>query len=428
MIIGIVGPLDSSEKIRKYLEKINTSLEARLYIREKTVNAIEVIEACENECDVIIFTGCGVYEAVSSKYNIKKPNVFVSRGGSSILKAFCEATNDNISLEKLSIDVVETEILEDILDEMDMNSKEIFSLPFSNEIDEMEYVNWHINLFKEKKIDVMFTGFGAVYNELKKKGYPVFRLEATRPQIKVCYEKLKSEYALNKAQYSQIAVEILNLTDYKGNKENYYSNMIKKSDIDKVIVEYVRGIQGSLFNFGRDEYVIFAHKGAIENDKNYEELLKLQKNVKKIGFYLSVGIGIGTTAYQAEANGYKALKRCTDSKEYGMFSIDEYDVIKGPLGLDNELSYSLVASDEYIIEVSEKTGLSCESIAKIMAISETRKSKIYDTKELADYLDMSERSARRILNKITSTDFGRIYAKESSNGGGRPKNIIEILF
>jgi len=204
--------------------------------------------------------------------------------------------------------------------------------------------------------------------------------------------------------------------------------MIKKSDVDKIIVEYVRGIQGSLFNFGRGEYIIFAHKGAIENNKNYEELLKLQKDTKDRGFCLSVGIGIGATAYKAEANGYKALTRCLDSKAYDIFLIDENDVIKGPLGLENELNYSLVASDEYIIDVSEKTGLSCESIAKIMAISEIRKSKIYDTKDLADHLNISERSARRILNKITSTGLGRIYAKETSNGVGRPKNIIEILF
>ena len=63
-----------------------------------------------------------------------------------------------------------------------------------------------------------------------------------------------------------------------------------------------------------------------------------------------------------------------------------------------------------------------------MALNETRKSNIYDSKELADLLDLSERSARRILQKIISCDLGRVIAKETSHGKGRPKNLTEILF
>ncbi len=404
MIIGIIGPSDSSDKIYECLNKIDENIEFKLYISEKTIDALNEINTCENECDAIIFTGCGVYEAVKSKYELKKPHGFVSRGGTSILKAFWEVKNANIELDRFSIDVVENETLEDILQEVDINNKEVFSLPFSNEIDEMEYAKWHIDLFEKGKINVMLTGFGGVYNELKKKGYPVFRLHATRPLIKVCYEKIKSEFELNRAQYSQIAVEVLS------------------------IVDYVRSIQGSLFNFGRDEYIVFAHKGAVDNIDNYNKLFKLQKDVKNIGFLLGIGIGIGITAYQAENNGYKALKRCRDSEELYIYSVDDKDCIKGPLGLDNELKYSLVTSDEKIMNISNSVGISCESVVKIMAINDVRQSKIYDTKELADYLDISERTSRRILNKIVSSGLGRIYAKESSKGGGRPKNLIELLF
>ncbi|MEG0842814.1 MAG: transcriptional regulator [Romboutsia sp.] len=428
MIVGIIGTLDSSTKISKYLKQIDNNIEVKLYIREHIADALDLISQCEEECDSIIFTGCGVSSAVKSKYEVKKPNVFVSRGGTSIVKAFWEARNANISLDRFSIDVIEKEILEDILSEVDVNPKAVYSLPFSNEIDEMEYANWHIDLYEQKKIDVLLTGFGGVYHELKKKGYPVFRLNATIPQVKVCYEKIKDECALNKAQYSQIAVEILKLENIKGNKENYYSDMIKKSEIDKIVVEYVKSIQGSLFNFGRDEYIVFAHRGAVDNQDNYNKIFRLQEDIKSQGFYLSVGIGVGVTAYQAEANGYNALKRCSNTREFDIYLIDENEFIKGPLGLENEINYSLITSNEEVLNISEKTGLSGESVARIMAISETRKSNVYDTNELADYLNISERSARRILNKIVNADFGRVCAKESSKGGGRPKNLIEILF
>ena len=157
-------------------------------------------------------------------------------------------------------------------------------------------------------------------------------------------------------------------------------------------------------------------------------MFSLKNKIKSIGFSLAVGIGIGNTSYQAETNGYKALKRSLDSSDFDIYLIDENKFLKGPLGLDSEINYSLIASDEYTIDISKKSGLSCESISKIIAISNTRQSKIYDTKELATHLNISDRSARRILNKLVSKELARVCAKGTSEGVGRPKNLVELLF
>lgn len=428
MIVGVVGPLYSSIKIKNCLINVEPKLEIKLYIREKVKDTLEVIEDCENECDVIMFTGCAVNEYVKEHYNLKKPYDFVSRGGTSILKSFWEIRETYDNLDNISIDVIETEILDDIKSELSIDSKKIYIRPFSKEINENDYIDWHIELFNQGKTKVMITGYGNVYNELKKKGYPVFRLEPTIPLIKVCYKQLKSKYDLSKAKYSQIAVEILSFDNNKNDTEYYYSNMIKKADMDKFIVNYVRSMQGSLFPLGRNEYIIFSNKGAIYNEDNYKKLMKLSKDIKNIGFTLSIGMGVGTTSYQAETNARKALIKSINSGNSHIYLVDEEDNISGPLGEDNELNYSLIVSDEKLMNISEKTGLSCESIVKIMALNETRKSSVYDSKELADLLDLSERSARRILQKIISANLGQVFAKETSNGKGRPKNLIEILF
>ena len=427
MIIGIVGPLFSSSKIKDCLENLEDDKEIKIYNREKVEDTLEVINDCENECDVIMFTGCAVSEYIKDHHDIKKPYDFVSRGGTSITKALWEIKLAYANYDRFSIDVIENEVLDDIIKELSIEPTTMYTKPFTKHTNESEYIKWHEDLYKENKTDVMITGFTDVYNELKKKGYPVYRLEPTIPLIKVCYKHLKSKYALSMAQYSQIAVEILSLSD-KNDIEYYYSNMIKKADMDKCIINYVRSIQGSIFPFGRNEYIIFANKGAIYDEENYNKLSVLAKDAKNIGFSISIGLGVGTTAYQAETNARKALTKSIDSKNSKIFMVDEDNTLIGPLGEEKELNYSLVVSDEKLMVISEKTGLSCESIVKIMALSETRKSNIYDSKELADLLDLSERSARRILQKIVSADYGKIIAKETSNGKGRPKNLTEILF
>lgn len=428
MIIGILGPLNSVKKVDKYLRDIDSSLEINLYTKEKIVDSVELIEKCESECDGIIFTGCGVNEVVQNNYDLKKPHTFVKRSDTSILKVFWDMQKLNLNIDKISIDVVEEDMVEEVVDEFGINLDSIYCLPFSKNIDEDKCLNWHIDLYKSGKVNIIITAFMNIYNQLKKEGYPVFLLKPTKSLVKVCYDQIISQYAINKAQYSQIAVEILSFTNYKNNIENYYSNMIRKSDVDRFIIEYVRSIDGALFPFGRGEYIIFSNKGSIDKASNYSKLFKLQKDIKGIGFSLCIGIGFGQTAFNAETNARKALQRSVDSKENDIYSIDVDENIKGPLGSENEIMYSLITKDKNIIEISDKTGLSCETISKIIAISETRNSNVYDSKELAGYLDISERSARRILQKIISVNLGQIHSKESSKGAGRPKNLIKILF
>ena len=72
--------------------------------------------------------------------------------------------------------------------------------------------------------------------------------------------------------------------------------------------------------------------------------------------------------------------------------------------------------------------MSTRSILKIIAIAETRKSFVFDAHELAACLDITVRSARRIMNKIMDAGLGKVYAKETTVMGGRPKALIEILF
>ena len=53
---------------------------------------------------------------------------------------------------------------------------------------------------------------------------------------------------------------------------------------------------------------------------------------------------------------------------------------------------------------------------------------MFDAHELADCLEVTVRSARRIMNKIMDAGLGKVYAKETTPTGGRPKNLVEILF
>jgi len=67
-------------------------------------------------------------------------------------------------------------------------------------------------------------------------------------------------------------------------------------------------------------------------------------------------------------------------------------------------------------------------VKELIAIAQARKSFIFDAHELAECLEVTVRSARRIMNKIMDSGYGKLHAKEMAVSGGRPKALIEILF
>ncbi|EPZ55626.1 putative transcriptional regulator [[Clostridium] sordellii ATCC 9714] len=253
----------------------------------------------------------------------------MQRSDTSILKAFWEIQSQGNLIDKFSIDVVEDDMVKNIIEEFNIEHKAMYCLPFSTDINEDEYLKWHTDLYLNKEVNIIITAFMNIYNQLKDQGYPIILLKPTRALVKVAYDEVINQFAINKAEFSQIAVEIFNFGNSSRNIENYYSNMIKKTDIDRYIVEYVRSINGAVFPFGRNEYIIFSNKGSVNKSKNYKKLIKLQKEIKSLGFNLNIGIGFGANAFKAEINASKALERGIDSGESYIYSIDEEENLTG---------------------------------------------------------------------------------------------------
>lgn len=69
-----------------------------------------------------------------------------------------------------------------------------------------------------------------------------------------------------------------------------------------------------------------------------------------------------------------------------------------------------------------------ESILKIQAIADVRKSYVFDASELAECLGITVRSARRILSKIQAAGLGTSAPGKALPRGGRPRALVELNF
>lgn len=428
MKIGVIGPAASCSMVRKSLYDIEENLEVSCYPKEQVNTCDQVMEQCERECDAVLFTGCAIESFVAEKYKIRKPFTSVEKSALTVASAFLQMKNQQMELDAFSIDIVEPQVIEDLLDALNLQAKNIYSSSFQPGAEEQEYVDWHMMLQQSGNTNVALTSLAWVHQRLVEQGYPAIYLGPTRAMVRQALERLKDACALKAAEDSQIAVEILQLTNYEKRQENYYSSMIDKAEIEKEIIRYVESVQGAVFAFGRREYIVFANAGEVKKKRNQQNLLELQIKIKNKGILLNVGLGIGVTANHAEMNARESLNHSLKRAKQEIYWIDQMHAIQGPIGKEKMLKYELISSDPNIQEISEKTGLSTASIRKIIAIAEVRKSYVFDAKELAQCLEVTVRSARRIMNKIMDAGFGKVYAKQASAGSGRPKTLIEIQF
>lgn len=425
MNIGIIGPLDSCEKIATAIREDFPGLTPKIYEVSRTEEAYIEKERYERECDGLIFTGMGVYYKTIEKVDITLPHVYIPFLTSSIMKAFWELKNKFPECKNISIDIVDRTEVEDVLEEFNLNDINIQTMEFNHLYPEQKYVDFHLEAQKQNKACIAITGLGWVFEQVSNLGYPTIRLYSTKSSIRNTIKDLI--YRINEVmvKYSNLAVQVIYI---EGPEDvSRYRRIEISSFVSINLIGYLKEIQGSIFNLSWNKYLIFSTRGAVENNQNLQRLKDILDYVKKEDLKVFVGTGLGATAHESEINANKALSAAKNLGESCIFKVEDKR-IEGPLLDEVELSYNFIMDSEEIDKMSEKIDLSPIYIQKINSIKEKYGKDTFTSDELSQYLDVSVRTANRIIKKVLDNNLGEEIGLETNKSVGRPKKIIRINF
>ena len=424
--IGILGPRDSVEKILSAVS-LYSDIEFNSYEKEEVVDAPDAFDLCQEENDAVFFSGVAVMEEVRKNKLISKPYDYIPRSGYSLVSAIWEMTQKSLPYKRVSIDVVPDQVLQEVSEEFNLSFDKIYTMPFSPEYPESAYEKQHRSLIRRKKVDVILTGFGSIYSHLKQDGLPAVRLYPSVIQIRQHLDQLINHIRTQDFRSAGIALQIIRIKGIKHDSLGNYNDLEKRGKFYIELLPYVKGVQGSLFAFGREEMIIYSTRGEIEAEGNRRLLRDLVCWSEQSNLHFYSGIGFGTTAYEAEKSARKALANAKELPASGAYIVDD-DQIKGPICEAEELDYFIKVADPVVLKISEKTGLSAAYISKIQAAISRSGKDSFDSDELSQLLNTGERTARRILKKLQDSGMGEVVAKENRLLRGRPKNIIRITF
>ena len=427
MKIAIIGAPDSVKKVYSILSSAYSEINFVTRSTEKIDDMINFIQDIEENVDGFYLTGIGIYSASNEKTNIKKPVVYTKRGITGIVKSFWDFQKDNCGTSilknmKIGIDVVDEKDFLETLEEFNIKIKSYYLQKYDYQKTEAEYLEEYLKKIKSGEINCVFTAFGYIYSALKEKNIPVYRVQATNSEIKKEFKNLLDRIKMSKAENSKISVEIIKILKSERISNNILSD---KLQFEKELLAYSQMVDGNIQTLGNDEYLILSNKGLLNAPENINTILSIIKNYSYKGLHISIGIGEGNTIFLSEKNARTALKISISNGNDSIFFSDGSEV-KGPLMEKREILYKN-SSDKKILEVSKNTGVSALYLEKIKSVIKKQDKNSFTSVELAEFLNISERSTNRIIKKIIESGYASVEY-ENSFGAGRPRRKTQFNF
>lgn len=158
---------------------------------------------------------------------------------------------------------------------------------------------------------------------------------------------------------------------------------------------------------------------------NYTDFF-ISEDLKEIKYSLNIGWGIGNTNIHAEQNASQANGKSAALNGNCTFIVNDTNDTIGPLYSNknsNTIEDSSIAN-----KVASFIPLSNTNVSKIMCMINDRNSNNVSAEILADYMNITLRSANRILSILYKAGIATIVNTKLDNQRGRPKKIYKIDF
>ncbi len=423
--IGLIGPEDSLARILPVASEFEGKIEILRKVYESKEESLALVREAQGDVDVFLFSGIIPYMIVAYARGTDKPCVFIPRLGTSVIRALWDMRTDGADYRRISVDSIDRRDVEEAAEELGFEFETLEVVEYEEGITYEALAGLHREFYDAGKTAAALTGLSRTHRVLKEAGVRAYKTYPTKYLIREYIQKAIHIAEANKMMAYQIAVIILKIRGGgAAASAPWYDRMRVKNSFERILISYTKKIFGSMFPFGRDEYIVFTTRGTMEDMSSIEELLDAASG---LGIEFSAGLGYGSTSFNAEYNARCALDRADASPESCMFAVDVDGEILGPVSSrKSPLRYNISESDPSVRNAASETGLSAAYVSKIKSLMAMTRKRRFDAEELSAFLDISPRSARRILQSLEDAGRARIAALESKSQAGRPRRVYEL--
>ncbi|WP_260288763.1 helix-turn-helix domain-containing protein [Peribacillus aracenensis] len=431
--LGVIIAQHSLKELKTVPGRVQESCEIVMLPYQRLHETIDLYLQNQQHVDGFVLTELAYYYLTEKWGNFPMPTYTFQISKQEFYEKLLQISlsNRNLDFSRIYIDFIASQNnflgLKQVLNEKDMP----LMVSFSQVTDQVyeEVLNEHIQLWQERKIDLSLTRLSNIVEDLVRHEVPHIFLFPSPDSVVQQFEQIISELSLIKLAESQIAIGHITIGNPDTGKQN-----INEWEFQQML------LHKSLLEFSTEQKVPFLiqkSNGSFELISSYKELKTLTHNLsqcllmsylgKVLPFSVHIGWGVDNTMYKARSNAQSANNLSVTSRSPGTYVVTDTDKIIGPLGEGNCLEY-LNGVNKSIQRISKDVEISTLQLQKIMAVISKTESNELTAEELAYHLDVTVRSANRILNRLEEKGVARILYKKQEKLRGRPKKIYQIQF
>jgi hypothetical protein len=429
--VAVIG----SHKMVDMVSRLNRS--SNVYIQPYIYNQPEESAALVNEArgnHVALFTGPVPFLFARKKLDeIGLPAVYIAFDELMVLLSLYHIRNLLfIDTDRLSIDIPQKQVVYNVLEEIGANPSNIYVKEHQTEtggqlhhfVDEL--VQFHNHMWRAGNVDFALTSIQSVYEKLHQLGVPCLRMVVPKKNMLDALQHAVTKAELVISQSSQIATGIVYIDtprDYEPDKRDYLHAIAHQQ-----LSAMCQRMNASLARADTDTYMIYGTRGGIQQiTDNYTSVPLLDKFTGFNGIKISFGFGFGTTARDAEEHAQIALYHSKQCDTHAAFIVTEDKKVIGPLNNVAIKTFHLQSQNDRVLAIAKQTGISVSTTTKIIDFLNLRKNRSFSAVDLANYLQVSKRTAERILKKLVNKSFAEICGEEQPYQRGRPRSLYRIF-
>ena len=166
----------------------------------------------------------------------------------------------------------------------------------------------------------------------------------------------------------------------------------------------------------------------LENETDHLKSIDLLHAVQtNTASTISIGIGYGKTANEAKCGANRGMLHAGKKGGNLAFIVYNGKKIIGPLANVAQSTEPPTPSvDEKFLRISEKVGVSVNTVFKLHCIAAQHGKSEFTINELAPLFGVTIRTMNRIIEKLAAYGFSKIIGKRVMGGSGRPSRIIRL--
>ncbi|MBY0121732.1 ArsR family transcriptional regulator [Bacillus sp. S/N-304-OC-R1] len=423
--LGLLGPSDSLEFVQSVIserpEFICTPFEC-LTLEDLDEKVSPFIE----QMDMWLCTGPITYNIVQDWNRIASPIFCIDYNGSSLYKIVLRVLYEQkIEVDEISFDATDFLSWERALQEAGIETKPKYVE--SEMISLTGLVQYHFDLWKNGQTKAVVTGH-PIDHELKMLGVPAYRLLPSSMAVEAVLTNMLRTYEMLHYKSTQTAVQIIEIDTFIGMKKDAFSTdelyRIELKVMENLLT-YTNKVHGSIKSSGFGRYVIFTTRGLMQEITGDFSHLPYSDDFDWFNKQaITCGIGIGQTVYAAEINAGNALLHAKECGKGSWMVCFDDKRFTGPLGKQEKITYSYTSKQ--LESISQQTSLSVMTLNKLKSSLKKLASDELNANELANYMQIPARSARRILTTLEEKGFAEVVAEEKPQTRGRPRKIYKI--